>query len=63
MQRIARRLDRHIGKLKPLGQHAVQDKASQAVDHKGADIGEQVHLWSLHLLRRVYHARAARQRH
>ena len=43
VQGIARRLDRHIGKIKLRGQRALGLQRLEAGDHEGADIGKEVH--------------------
>ncbi len=44
MRRIARRLDRHLRHVQPIGQHALGDQSRQAVGDKRADFGKEVHL-------------------
>ena len=44
MGRIARRLDRNIGKIKTLGQNASGHQLIQSRDHKRADVSKQVHI-------------------
>ena len=56
MRRIARRLDRDIGEIKPLGQHALGLHCFKRRDDKRADFGKKVHRSGPRDLRRVYHS-------